>query len=72
MPELRDRDLILYYYGEARNAAPIRRRLDASPADRERYDELCRMLELTSAQPLPEPHADYGARVWRRIAPRLA
>lgn len=71
MPELRENDLILYYYGEARNADAVRRRLDASPADRQRYDELCRLLETADALPVPEPHADYGARVWRRIAPRL-
>ena len=71
MQELREQDLILYYYGEARNAEAIRRRLDASPAERERYGELCRLLELADAQPVPEPHADYGARVWRRLRPRL-
>lgn len=71
MPELRDQDLILYYYGEARNAAAVRRRLDASPADAERYDELCRLLELGGALPVPELDGDYGARVWQRIAPRL-
>ena len=71
MPELRDDDLILYYYGEARNADAVRARLDVSPADQERYDELCRLLETADALPVPEPHADYGARVWRSIAPRL-
>ncbi len=72
MPELRDQDLILYYYGEGRDREAIRRRLDASAADRERYDELCRMLELVASQPVPEPWDDYDARVWRRLQPRLA
>ena len=72
MPELRDQDLILYYYGEARDREAIRRRLDASPVDRERYDELCRVLELVESQPVPEPWDDYGDRVWRRLQPRLA
>lgn len=72
MPELRDQDLILYYYGEARDREVIRRRLDASPADRERYDELCRVLELVDSQAVPEPWDDYGDRVWQRLQPRLA
>ncbi len=72
MQELRDQDLILYYYGEARDGDDVRRRLEASPADGERYDELCRILELVENQPVPEPWDDYGARVWRRLQPRLA
>ena len=71
MKELRDQDLILYYYGEARRAEAIRRRLDASPADAERYKELCRVLELVDRQPVPEPWDDYDARAWRRLQPRL-
>ncbi len=72
MQEPRDQDLILYYYGEARDGDDIRRRLDASPAAGERYDELCRILELVESQPVPEPWDDYGARLWRRLQPRLA
>ncbi len=72
MPETRAQDLILYYYGESRNAAEIGRRLAASPAAAERYAELCRTLELVETQPVPEPWADYGERVWRRLEPRLA
>ncbi len=71
MQELRDEDLILYYYGEARNSDQIRRRLETSDADAERYDELCRVLELVESQPVPEPWDDYGERVWRRLQPRL-
>ncbi len=71
MLELREEDLILYYYGEARKADEIRRRLDASPAAAERYTELCRTLELVESQPVPEPWDDYGERVWRRLEPRL-
>ncbi len=71
MSELRDQDLILYYYGEATNVEEIRRRLESSAAERVRYDELCRMLQLASDQPVPEPHDDYGARVWGHIQPKL-
>ena len=72
MQELREQDLILYYYGEASDGDAIRRRLEASPADAERYDALCRMLELVARQPVPEPWDDYDARVWRRLQPQLA
>ena len=71
MHGLRDQDLILYYYGETRDAERIRRRLEASGADRERYEELCRLLEMVEAPPVPEPDAEYGARVWRRLRPEL-
>ncbi len=72
MQDLHDDELILYYYGEARDADGVRRRLEASPAAAERYAELCRVLELVESQPVPEPWDDYGARVWRRLEPRLA
>ena len=72
MPELLEDDLILYYYGEARNDAEIRRRLAASSADAKRYQELCQLLERVDGLPVPEPHADYSARVWRRLQPQLA
>ncbi len=68
---LREEDLILYFYGEARNTEDIRQRLETSDTDQKRYNELCRMLELASEMPVPEPHEDYGARVWRRIQPKL-
>ena len=72
MQEPRDEDLILYYYGEARDADDVRRRLEASPAAAERYADLCRILETVESQPVPEPWDDYGARVWSRLQPRLA
>ncbi len=72
MQEPREQDLILYYYGEARDRDQVRHRLEASPAARQKYDELCRTLELVGSQPVPEPWDDYDARVWRRLQPRLA
>ncbi len=72
MPEQLDQDLILYYYGEAPNAKKIQHRLATSPAEAESYRELCQLLEQVDALPVPEPHDDYAARVWRRLEPRLA
>lgn len=72
MRELRDEDLILYYYGESRHSDEVRRQLDASPETAERYRELCELLEVVESQPVPEPWDDYDERVWRRLQPRLA
>ncbi len=72
MPELRDQDLILYYYDEAADGDEIHRRLEASPEAAERYRELCQVLELVDRQPVPEPWDDYDERIWRRLQPRLS
>jgi len=70
-PNLRDEELVLYYYGEARNPDRIRRCLESSPSARARYDELCRVLAAVDELPAPEPPEDYGAQVWSRLAPQL-
>lgn len=69
--ELRDDELILYYYGETRREAEIRRRLAASADARRRYDELCRVLAAVDALPVPEPGPGYGERVWNRLRAEL-
>lgn len=70
--ELRDDELILYYYGESRRDDEIRRRLEASPEARRRYDELCRALAAVDGLPVPEPGPRYGERVWNRLQAELA
>ena len=72
MSELREEDLILYFYGEAPNAAEIAARLEASAAERARYAALERVLRAADSWPAPEPPAAYGTRVWRRLEERLA
>ncbi|MCP4664038.1 MAG: hypothetical protein GY856_52310 [bacterium] len=78
--DLRDEELVLFYYGEAGNPPfvplrgnpdKIRRRLESSPAARARYDELCRALAAVDDAAVPEPPEDYGAQVWSRLAPQL-
>ncbi|MEM7583136.1 MAG: hypothetical protein AAF560_07135 [Acidobacteriota bacterium] len=73
MPEPRDEDLILYFYGELseRRADGVRQQLDSSPEVRQRYDAICQTLQLVEDQPVPEPYEDYGNRVWRRLQPEL-
>lgn len=70
--ELRDEDLILYFYGEAENAGEIAATLAASPADRERYAALERALRAADEWKAPEPLSGYGVRVWRAIEDRVA
>jgi hypothetical protein len=70
-PDLAEEDLVLYYYGEARQPKKIRQRLQDDAALAQRYSELCGVLDAASTLPVPEPEADYGARVWTQIRPHL-
>lgn len=70
----KDDELILYLYGELAEPAERRRVAEAvaaSPEARARLDALRRLLAAIDASRVPERHADYGARVWARLAPRL-
>jgi len=68
-----DDDLVLFYYGESERAAEIAALLAASPEAAARYAELRRVLEAVGeALPVPARPADYGAQVWRRVAPLLS
>ena len=71
MHEPRDEDLILFFYGEARNPEAIERRLEGSPELRARYEALQKTLEALPEPEVPELPEDYGQRVWHRLAPRL-
>lgn len=66
-----EEDLILYYYGEARRPAEIRRRLENDSELAERYAELCRSLDAASSLPVPEVDANFNERVWSRLQPEL-
>lgn len=71
MKRLRDEDLVLYYYGEASDAAEIERLLESSMDEQRRYAELCRLLDTVEVPPIPERSGAYGASVWRGLEPRL-
>ena len=68
---LPDDELILYYYGESRRGAEIRQRLESSPEDRARYDELCRVLGAVDTLHVPEPELRYEERVWNRLRAQI-
>lgn len=71
MKPVRDEDLILYYYGEAGDRRAVEAELESSPELRQRYMELCQLLDSVEEQPVPERHPAYASRVWHRIAPRI-
>jgi negative regulator of sigma E activity len=74
MNTISDDDLVLYHYRDGLDAtriAAIRDVLTASADLRERYASLERMLARVDAEPVPEPDADFSARLWQRLEPRL-
>lgn len=72
MRQLRDEDLILYYYGEAEDPEEVRALLDSSRELSARYEALRRTLETAGeAFPVPERPESYGAEVWEKLQPRL-
>jgi hypothetical protein len=71
MSHLSDQDLILHYYGETEDPAPVERHLDTCSSCRAAYGALERVLNVVDALPVPERGAAYETDVWRRIQPRL-
>ena len=71
MTSIQDEDLILFYYGEASNAREIEAQLEGSPATRQRYADLCLVLDSVQEETVPERSAAYGSRIWHRIAPQI-
>jgi negative regulator of sigma E activity len=74
MHTINDDDLVLYHYGDgldAARAAEIRDALAASANLRERYASLERVLARVDAEPVPEPDANFNARLWQKLEPRL-
>ena len=69
-----DDDLVLYHYRDGLDAArtaEIRDALAASAPLRERYASLERALARVDAEPAPEPDANFNARLWQKLEPRL-
>ena len=72
MRELRDEDLILYFYGEAEDPEAIREALASSPELAARYAALRQTLDAAGdALSVPERPDSYGAEVWEKLRPRL-
>jgi len=71
MNHLSEEDLVLHYYGEAPDAAPVDLHLKECEACRALYGSLQRVLNAVDGVPVPERSGDYGAQVWQRIAHHL-
>jgi hypothetical protein len=74
MNTISDDDLVLYHYRDGLDAsrlAEIKDALVASQALRERYASIEHALARADALPAPVPDADFNARLWRRLEPRL-
>jgi hypothetical protein len=71
MNHLSEEQLILHYYGEEDDALPAERHLDECEACRALYGSLQRALNVVDSLPVPEPGAEYGEQVWKRIEHRL-
>ena len=71
MTHVDEDDLVLYLYGEARQAAGIARHLEACPQCAEVYSDLAATLKLTATLEMPERDDRYGLEVWQRIRPHL-
>ncbi|MGD0666696.1 MAG: hypothetical protein ABSB23_03985 [Bryobacteraceae bacterium] len=72
MNHLNEEQLVLHYYGEESGAPDAAGHLEACGACRQAYASLERLLRAADDLPAPEPAEDFGARIWQRIAPRLA
>ena len=71
MSHLSEEQLILHYYGEEGDALAAERHLDECEACRALYGSLQRTLNVVDSLPVPEPGAEYGEQVWKRIEHRL-
>jgi anti-sigma factor RsiW len=74
MNPISDEDLILYHYRDGLDNArlvEIAAALDRSDDLRLRYASIERTLARVDALPEPTPDADFNARLWRNLEPRL-
>lgn len=66
-----EEELIAYHGGEPAKREAISAHVTDCPECRGELARIDAVLAALSSLPVPDPGADYGARVWRKIAPRL-
>jgi hypothetical protein len=71
MNHLTEEQLVLHYYGEEGDALGAERHLDDCQECRLIYSSLQRVLNVVDSLPVPERGPEYGAEVWRRVAPAI-
>jgi hypothetical protein len=69
---LDEQQLLDYRYGDAVDAASVKQHLQDCAECRKSYDVLLGVLAMVEALPVPEPSANFEARVWREVSPKLA
>lgn len=72
MRHLTDEQLILFHYGEVDAGEEVSQHLASCAACRRNYDTLKATLGSIHLTPVPPRSPEYGAEVWRRLAPSLA
>ena len=72
MKHITEEELIAFREGIAEQRAVISEHLAACEECRIEMERIEAVLAALDTLPVPEPGADYGRRVWREIAPRLA
>ena len=72
MKHVKEEELIAYRQGIAEQRAVISEHLAACKECRGELERIETVLAALDTLPVPDPGADYGRRVWREIAPRLA
>jgi len=70
MSHLNEEQMVLLYYGEPVDGAG-ESHLEVCEFCRAQYGALQRVLNSLDAMPVPERGMDYGAAVWRKIAPQV-
>ena len=71
MSHLEEETLILHHYGQSDDPASVELHLRDCEACRQELDAIGHDLQDVGSIPAPERGADYGAEVWRAVAPRL-
>jgi hypothetical protein len=66
-----EEELIAYHGGEPAKREAIAAHVADCPECRTELARIDAVLAALSSLPVPDPGADYGARVWQKIAPRL-
>lgn len=66
-----EEELIAYHGGEPAKREAIASHVADCPECRAELARIDAVLAALSSLPVPDPGADYGARVWQKIAPRL-
>ena len=66
-----EEELIAYHAGEPAKREAIAAHVADCPECRVELARIDAVLAALSSLPVPDPGADYGARVWQKIAPRL-